>query len=104
MNKFANNAGFAYNVGIAAGNLFDFIVSRQQAAKQKEPYRIKKGEDMLIYNLHTAESVRSTNESDVEVLLESTSKYWNMGKSEKKQVKGSGTLAIADFLNTAYSK
>ena len=52
---------------------------------------------MLIYNLHTAESVRSTNESDVEVLLESTSKYWNMGKSEKKQVKGSGTLAIADF-------
>lgn len=104
MNKFANNAGFAYNVGIAAGNLFDFIVSRQQAAKQKEPYRIKKGEDMLIYNLHTAESVRSTNESDVEVLLESTSKYWNMGKSEKKQIKGSGTLAIADFLNTAYSK
>ena len=49
MNKFANNAGFAYNVGIAAGNLFDFIVSRQQAAKQNLSYQ--KGEDMLIYNL-----------------------------------------------------
>ena len=43
MNKFANNAGFAYNVGIAAGNLFDFIVSRQQAAKQRNPIVSKRG-------------------------------------------------------------
>lgn len=101
--KYNNAFEFSYNLGLSTADKLMGIISKSGSKNQKDPYRSTRGEDMLIVNLQTGESIRAKNDNDVEVLLESCSEYWGMDKSARKSMAKAGAVAIADYLNNSYS-
>ena len=100
--KRADGLNFGYNVGNAASDGVLSIISKAGRPKENLPYKAKRGEDFLILNLLTGESVSAGDSDNWETLLEGCSKYWALSSKEQKNIVKSGNAAALDYLNNCY--